>query len=156
MSRSIVYIQEQHPNVVETFIRAEINELIRRQHPVAVATLRKMHENLHYCNYADKIHQATPDSLVQLIASLKPSYLHAHFVTEAVKFALPVAEALNVPFGFTAHAYDLWLRGHRIEPEAVTEILIVGIIKRLFEIRFSIVRDNSDGNFDSCCGLHWY
>ncbi|MCB0325392.1 MAG: glycosyltransferase, partial [Bdellovibrionales bacterium] len=28
-----------------------------------------------------------------------------------------IAEALEVPFGFSAHAADLWLRGNRLEPE---------------------------------------
>lgn len=125
MSQSIVYIQEKHPNPTETFVRAEVNELYRRSYDVWVTCFEIVKDFLPQCDYADHILSAMwhekPEkqvlSLTECIHRLKPRYLHTHFATEAFKYTFPVAKQLNLPFGFTCHAYDLWLRGARVEPE---------------------------------------
>lgn len=130
MLNSIVYIQDQHPNLTETFVSAEISELSRRGYPVAVVTSKINEENLGGIDYNDRLVEVprTNDpeqdkqNLVETIKQLQPAYLHSHFVTESHGIAFPVAEQLQIPFGFTVHAYDIWLRGARVEPEIISSL----------------------------------
>ena len=41
-------------------------------------------------------------------------HLHAHFVTEATTVAQALSLLSGLPFSFTAHAYDIFLRPHRL------------------------------------------
>ena len=124
MSPRILYVQDAHPNGSETFVRAEINCLYRRGYDVWVTSSRLIPQFLGECLYRDRIlsRQNTSENLKEIILQLKPDYIHTHFVTESVRTAAPVAQALGVPFGFTAHAYDIWKRHSRIEPEVINQI----------------------------------
>ncbi|MCC6221294.1 MAG: glycosyltransferase [Deltaproteobacteria bacterium] len=130
MGNCIVYIQEQHPNFTESFLRAEINELYSRNYDVAVVTPKIIPECLNECAYREHIFASTwsddptikLDNLTAEVKKQNPRYLHSHFITEAKRYTLPVAERLNIPFGFMVHAYDIWLRGARIEPEEINRI----------------------------------
>lgn len=130
MLNSIVYIQDQHPNLTETFVSAEISELSRRGYPVAVVTRQINREHLPAIDYDDRLVEvprsgneaADMDQIISTVRQLEPAYIHSHFVTESYKFGFPAAKALNVPFGFTVHAYDIWLRGARLEPEALSAL----------------------------------
>ena len=125
MANGIVYIQEQHPNPINTFVRAEVAELVRRSYDVSVVTLRRNEQLASECGYSNRIYQVspTPGKEIELLRTraeqFSPKYLHTHFVTEAIKYTFHVAQALDVPFGFTAHSHDIWTRGERVEPELV-------------------------------------
>ena len=123
MGKSIVYIQDHYPNLVETFVRAEVNELIRRGYDVWVFANKRMQKNFSLCNHAEKIVAiSSRKAIIERLTALNPCYIHSHFITECYKFAFPIAQQLKIPFGFTAHAYDLWHRKRRIEPEVISVI----------------------------------
>jgi glycosyltransferase involved in cell wall biosynthesis len=130
MAKSIVYFQQSFPKLTETFILAELNELRRRNYDVWVIGFDIDHQLLTNSPIADRVVTVPRDStvegtyrnLIQAIHSKSPSYLHAHWVTEAGRILRPIAEQLNIPFGFTAHAADLWLRGNRLEPEELNAL----------------------------------
>lgn len=130
MLNSILYLQNQHPNLTETFVSAEISELSRRGYPVAVLTTQINAEHLPNIDYNDRLvevpktgsEQNDIANLVETARQLQPSYIHSHFVTESNAMGFPVAMALGVPFGFTVHAYDIWLRGSRLEPEVLNAL----------------------------------
>lgn len=128
MADGILYIQEQHPNSTETFVRAEIAELLQRSYDVNVLTLSCNKSLAELCGYQSNIHEVSFSpgdavrALVERTRDFAPRYLHTHFATEALKYTAQVAGALNIPYGFTVHAYDLWLRGARVEPEVLKQI----------------------------------
>jgi glycosyltransferase involved in cell wall biosynthesis len=53
-----------------------------------------------------KLSLSPPGALVRKLRLLSPSLLHAHFACDAV-FALPLAEALNIPMLVTLHGFDV-------------------------------------------------
>ena len=131
MSRTIAYIQDQHPNSTETFVQSEIRELIRRDYDVKVISYKLNEEYARTCGYAENIishgtsFEGVSDEqkrrfILEKVQTLKPAYIHSHFATESHRLAYPVAKQLGIPFGFTVHAYDIWLRGARIEPEVLS------------------------------------
>ncbi|MCB0344123.1 MAG: glycosyltransferase [Bdellovibrionales bacterium] len=130
MLNSIVYLQDQHPNLTETFVSAEISELGRRSFPVAVVTKQINEQYLQNIDYNDRLvevprsgdEQTDIQNLIETVKQLQPAYIHSHFVTECNGIGFPVAKALGIPFGFTVHAYDIWLRGARVEPETLNAL----------------------------------
>lgn len=119
----ITYLQQSYPNLTETFVSAEIEEIKRRGVPVSVVTAKLNEKELANSPHPEIIKRATSSQeYVDTISSLSSTYFHSHFITEAVKLGLPLAEHLNIPFGFTVHAYDIWKRGARIEPELIAQI----------------------------------
>ncbi len=130
MAKTLVYFQEVHPVPTETFVQAEIEELARRSYPLAVLTHNLNQQALESCYYRDLIYPvAATDRMETAIAnllekarSLGASYLHSPFLTDTSKFLVAVAEQLGIPFGFSCHAYDIWKRGARIEPERIKQI----------------------------------
>ncbi len=130
MSSTIVYFQQTFPKLTETFILAELNELRRRNYDVWVVGFDIDTDLLTGSPIADRVIAVARDStvegtyrnLIQVILSKNPHYLHAHWVTEAGRILRPIAEQLRIPFGFTAHAADLWLRGNRLEPEELNAL----------------------------------
>lgn len=65
------------------------------------------------------------------------SHLHAHFATESAWVALIASKITGVPFSFTAHAYDIFMRDRNIiNEESLEERLkiLVGEAARAFTI----------------------
>lgn len=124
----ILYLQCVHPVATETFVSAEISELHRRCYQVQVIAQEVRRELLADCIYGDKVwggNSSTPALIEEVdrqVALLSPRYIHTHFLTDAAKLTVQVAERHNIPFGFTCHAYDIWYRGYRVEPEQVNMI----------------------------------
>ena len=122
----IVYFQQDFPKLTETFILAEIEELLRRGYDVKVLVCRpddKLLANTLVRDHIVTLEELSAEALLASITALSPSYIHIHWVTEAKRIIMPIAEHLGIPFGFTAHAADLWKRGNRLEPE---ELQVVG------------------------------
>lgn len=119
MGHTIVYMQTSHPNLTETFVRAELNELSRRGYNVHVIARNINRDFLDQCLYAKNIHVSQQDAIsdLEILKSIQPDYIHSHFVTECMRHGFPAAQKLKIPFGFTCHAYDIWKRQHRVEPE---------------------------------------
>jgi glycosyltransferase involved in cell wall biosynthesis len=132
MPKTLVYFQEVHPVPTETFVQAEIEELFRRSYSLAVLTHNLSQPGLENCLYRDVIYkvdtlgsvESAVLQLAQKAKSLDAAYLHSPFITDTSKFLVAVAEQLDIPFGFSCHAYDLWKRGARIEPERIKQIAV--------------------------------
>lgn len=130
MASAIVYFQQEFPKLTETFVRAEIAELYRRSYDVKVVALKLNKKQLELCSFSDRVCQVPSgkqpeevfQNLVRTIAETDARYLHVHWATEAKRILLPIAEQLNLPFGFTCHAADIWLRGNRLEPEELNAL----------------------------------
>ena len=56
-----------------------------------------------------------------------PDYVHAHFATHATTAAWAFGELLGVPFGFTAHAHDLFVDRSLLHEKSRAASLIVTI-----------------------------
>jgi colanic acid/amylovoran biosynthesis glycosyltransferase len=57
----------------------------------------------------------------------QPDYVHAHFATHAATAAWVVGELAGIPFGFTAHAHDLFVDRSLLREKADAAALIVTI-----------------------------
>jgi glycosyltransferase involved in cell wall biosynthesis len=51
-------------------------------------------------------------ALVPRVRAMAPDWIHAHWATYPSTSALALAQALGVPFSFTAHAHDLFVEDH--------------------------------------------
>ena len=63
-----------------------------------------------------------------------PDRLHAHWATYPSTAAWVISKNLDIPFGFTCHAHDIFLENHLLEHKAADANLCVTISK--FNIRF--------------------
>lgn len=54
------------------------------------------------CHFAEAV------TVLPQIAGLRPDQLHAHWAVGATTCAMVVSRFLDIPFTFTAHAYDIW------------------------------------------------
>ncbi len=128
MPQKIIYFQQSFPNHTETFVKAEIAELLQRDYCVEVICLQANHEQLASIDFADRVFEIPRDSkdpylaLYQEIKKRSPDYLHAPWSTEAWRILRPLAEELQIPFGCSVHAADIWRRGNRLEPEELRDL----------------------------------
>lgn len=125
MPTVITYFQHHFPVLSETFVRAEIGELIRRGYDVRVICTDRNEELAAQCGFGDRIiaiprpptYEAEVRAVAEAVAALKTDYLHTPWATEIGACVFHVAEALGLRFGFSCHAADIWRRGVRLEPE---------------------------------------
>ena len=107
----IACVVKVFPKISETFIARELAELHRRGIELRILSLQRSNEALRH----DFIRRAGLDTLAfygprgfrSLLKEFRPQLLHAHFATEATAEARALATALQVPFTFTAHGYDI-------------------------------------------------
>ncbi len=120
----VAYFQERFPLLTQTFVCAEISEWIRKGAEVRIYA-RKVNYDSRFNSLSFEVDWTTPDGIAQLkkwIYDFSPDYLHAHFVNEALESVLLISNNFGIPFGFTVHAYDIWKRGARLEPESFRDL----------------------------------
>lgn len=124
-----LFFQGRFPNLSETFVLNEIAEIARRQ-PVVVATLLYDPEIPLPPELVGRVIQLPAGAnlhdklvwLAQFIQQHGISYLHAPWSTEAKNVMLHLVDALDLPFGFSCHAADIWQRGNRLELEELRDL----------------------------------
>ena len=110
----MAYVLNVFPKVSETFIANELAEVLRRGVDLRVLSLRRPSEDLRH----GIIERAGLDRYVSYdeagfraeLARFQPQIIHAHFAREATARARELAAELGVPYGFTAHRYDIYSR----------------------------------------------
>jgi colanic acid/amylovoran biosynthesis glycosyltransferase len=108
----IGYVINVFPKLSETFIAVEMAELRCRGIEILAVSLRTPTETLRHpiiqsSGLLDRTIYPPNDPLAAL-REFKPDVLHAHFATEPTAAARDFARALDVPFTFTAHGYDIF------------------------------------------------
>jgi glycosyltransferase involved in cell wall biosynthesis len=107
----VAYVVHVFPKLSETFIAGELAELRRRGIELRVLSLRRPAEGLRHGIIArsglDRMTCYNPEEFPSVLRQFKPQWLHAHFATEPAAAARGLAEALDLPFTFTAHGYDI-------------------------------------------------
>jgi colanic acid/amylovoran biosynthesis glycosyltransferase len=109
--RRIAYVLNVFPKLSETFIAYELSELRRRGVELCLLSLRQPTETLRH----EIIHESGLDALtcydttrfISILHEFGPQLIHAHFATEPTAAAREWADALGIPFTFTAHGYDI-------------------------------------------------
>ena len=125
MAKRIVYFQHSFPNATETFVLAEVRELLRRGYDIWVVTLKRNNELADATGFGERILEVAPAATFQArlqlacvqIQQLGAIYIHTPWATEVQAAVVHIASALQIPFGFSCHAVDIWCRGVRVEPE---------------------------------------
>ncbi len=117
MPKKILYFQQSFPNLTETFVKAEIRELLLRDYDLEVLCLTCNRDELVKIEFATRVFETAPSNLAQEIKKRTPDYIHVPWSTEAWRIIRPIAEQLEIPFGCSVHAADIWRRGNRLEPE---------------------------------------
>ena len=118
----ITYIVGTFPKLSETFILQQITGLIDAGIEVDIISAtrsgeEKVHENIIKYNLLAKTQFLTRNSTSlgfelneKLLTSLIfTDIIHAHFAALPTDFALKISRMLNIPFIFTAHAYDIFI-----------------------------------------------
>lgn len=112
----IGYVINVFPKLSETFIAVEMAELRRRGVEVLAVSLRTPTETLRHpiLESAGLLERTVypPTDCLPALKAFHPDLLHAHFATEPTAAARDFSKALDVPFTFTAHGYDI----HRKPP----------------------------------------
>ena len=113
----LAYVVNSFPKLSETFIAEELSELVRRGVEVLVLSLNRPTETLRHrlIEEAGLAQRTRYDvsTFAEALGAFQPDLLHAHFATQPTAAARELAEALQVPFTFTAHGYDVYRRPPR-------------------------------------------
>jgi glycosyltransferase involved in cell wall biosynthesis len=118
----ITYIVGVFPKLSETFVLSQIAALIERGHEVDIISLtrsgeEKVHDEVVKYDLIAKTHFIIKNSSYigfelteKLISSLIfTDIIHSHFAAEPTNAALKLSRVFNIPYVFTAHAYDLFI-----------------------------------------------
>ncbi len=107
--------------------------------------------------------EALVKSLITVVLGLDAAYtlknnpperLHAHWATYPSTAAWVISKNLNIPFGFTCHAHDIFLENHLLTEKVRDASLCVTISD--FNIRFigSLIGKHTEGKFNVIhCGV---
>lgn len=127
MIRRVAYVLRTFPRLSETFVDGEAAEVIRRGVDVKILSLDRSDEGLTH-EIVERAGLAArtvygPESFLPVLRDFRPDLLHAHFATQGTAEARRLASALDVPFTFTAHRYDIYAKapvdlGDRIDAAA--------------------------------------
>ncbi|MDI6765236.1 MAG: glycosyltransferase [Bacteroidota bacterium] len=118
----ITYIVGVFPKLSETFVLSQIVALIERGHEVDIISLtrsgeQKVHDEVGKYDLITKTNFITRNSSYlgfvlseKLISSLIfTDIIHSHFAAEPTNTALKLSRVFNIPYVFTAHAYDIFI-----------------------------------------------
>jgi len=119
---NITYIVGSFPKLSETFVLSQITDLIDRGHEVEIISVSRpnektVHEDVLKYSLLEKTQYITqsPSSLgfelnERLLSSLVfTDLIHAHFAAKPTDWALKISRMFDIPFIFTAHAYDIFI-----------------------------------------------
>ena len=119
----ITYIVGTFPKLSETFVLNQITGLIDRGHEIEILSISKsnentIHEDVDRYNLLPKTQYIVRNQTSfgvelneKLVSSLiLTDLIHAHFAAEPTDLALKISRMLEIPFVFTAHAYDIYMR----------------------------------------------
>jgi glycosyltransferase involved in cell wall biosynthesis len=112
--RRVAYVVHTFPKLSETFIANELAELRRRDVEVLILSLRVPTESLRHeivgeAGLAERTVYAT-HRFADALRDFRPDVVHAHFANEPAAAACELANAIGVPFTFTAHGHDIYRR----------------------------------------------
>jgi glycosyltransferase involved in cell wall biosynthesis len=118
----ITYIVSKFPKLSETFVLGQITDLIDRGHDVGIISIEKptdeaVHEEVNKYNLLEKTHYINKSPSVlgfelndKVLSSLIfTDLIHAHFAANPASWALKISQLFDIPFVFTAHAYDIYI-----------------------------------------------
>ena len=118
----ITYIVGIFPKLSETFVLNQITELINRGHEIEIISISKpfedkIHEDVDRYNLLAKTQYIVRNQTSlgfelneKLVSSLIfTDLIHVHFAAEPTDLALKISRMLEIPFVFTAHAYDIYI-----------------------------------------------
>ncbi|MBA4313399.1 MAG: hypothetical protein C0417_12315 [Chlorobiaceae bacterium] len=118
----ITYIVGTFPKLSETFVLNQMTDLIERGHEIDLISLTRsgeeqVHDDVTKYNLLEHTHFLTRNSssfgfeiTEKLVTSLIfTDIIHAHFAVAPTDFALKLSKIFNIPYVFTAHAYDIFI-----------------------------------------------
>jgi len=116
----IAYVLTQYPVLSQTFIHAELCALRARGLDVAVVAHERGDPSIRFGDGPDgepfplAAEGLDQEGVVELLATF--DHLHGHFADFGLRALAPLAAQAEVPFSFTAHAYDLFRQDARVSP----------------------------------------
>lgn len=109
----IAYVLEQFPTLSQTFVLNELRWLVNNGYNVKVFYYEDPEKavdldfNLEFIRF--DISSNLMENLERLIHDYEIDLIHTHFVWPTVtKFTFPIAQKLDLPFTFFAHAFDIF------------------------------------------------
>lgn len=112
MIRDVAYVVNMFPKLSETFIAHEVAALVRRGVRCRLLSLKTPSETLRHPVVTalglDRLVSYDTAAFLDALRADPPDLVHAHFATEPARVGQLVASAVDRPFSFTAHGYDLY------------------------------------------------
>ena len=118
----ITYILGSFPKLSETFVLSQITSLIDRGYDLEIIAMHNpnegtVHDDVVNYNLLKKTQYVARNSSAlgfELTAELLESLIftdliHAHFAAAPTDLALRISKVFDIPFVFTAHAYDIFI-----------------------------------------------
>ena len=128
----IGYVLWDYPALSQSFVLAEIRELIQAGYDVHVYHHSDPDRSAEVDFEAPTYRVDDAENLAELISTHERTVLHSHFVYPAVtKLTYPAAVATGVPFTFMVHAVDIFHRAN-IDRNRVAEIANHELCLRVF------------------------
>jgi len=166
----ITYIANKFPKLSETFVLGQITDLIDRGHDVEIIAIEKptdetaneevtkynLLEKIHYINKSPSILEFELNDKI-LSSLIFTDLIHAHFAANPASWALKISQLFDIPFVFTAHAYDIYINpdveGLREKFESATKVItisnfnkdyLLNLLGQEFEEKIEVIRCGID------------
>ncbi len=111
--KKILYILNSYPQLSQTYIHTEMNALVEKGYDVHIIGLREP-------NFATSNH--LPYEIISDIAeiisyakSLKPDFIHTHWIFHALPIIYKVSKTINTPFTVRTHSFDILWRNNPLK-----------------------------------------
>ena len=166
----ITYIVSKFPKLSETFVLGQITDLIDRGHDVEIISIEKptdeaVHEEVNKYNLLEKTHYINKSPSILgfelndkiLSPLIFTDLIHAHFAANPASWALKISQLFDIPFVFTAHAYDIYINpdveGLREKFESATKVItisnfnknyLLNLLGQEFEEKIEVIRCGID------------
>jgi polysaccharide pyruvyl transferase WcaK-like protein/glycosyltransferase involved in cell wall biosynthesis/SAM-dependent methyltransferase len=122
MSISVCYVLAEYPVLSQTFVHAEMVALRAAGVHVGVVAHQSGDSDLRFGDGPDgepfQVLHVGLQSSAQLDRVLRQfSHLHGHFADFGIRILQPIADRVDLPFSFMAHAYDLFRQDAAVTPD---------------------------------------
>lgn len=120
-TQRILYVLYHYPQISETYIKVEIEELAG-QYEIEVIALRSAnyeYKNSHSYHIANDF-----EEMLAIAEKFQPDVIHTHWMISHLTKVHRLAKALNVPFTVRSHSFDtLWKPERGAIPKTVRDCL---------------------------------
>lgn len=101
--RRVLCVLAEYPQISQTYIKAELDALAET-HDLTVVTRGTGRTGYRHCH--PHVTAGTADDILDIAGAARPDIIHTHWLTN-LRYVVPVAERLGIPFTVRSHSFDV-------------------------------------------------